>query len=113
VLGREGFVPAGRRGSSPSAEGLVGAELHPLFAAGGLQGTGGQQDSVKETPDFAVGFSSACKQLSKVLSVCRFQWDFWPKAGKPRGVIQKTHVPVPLTLEAFIIHRPPVKLPQS
>ena len=81
---REGFVPAGRRGSSPWGRGLAGAELHPLFAAGGLPGTGGQQDSVKETPDFAVSFSSACKQLSKVLNVCRFQRDLGKtKAGKP------------------------------
>lgn len=81
---RESFVLAGRRGGSPWAGGLMGAELHPLFAAGGLQGTGGQEDTVKETPDFAVSFSSACKQLSKVLNVCRFQWDFGKTlAGKP------------------------------
>lgn len=62
----------------------MGAELHPLFAAGGLQGAGGQQDSVKETPDFAASFSSACKQLSKVLNIGQFQWDFGKtKAGKP------------------------------
>lgn len=52
-----------------------------------LLGSGEQeerQDSVKETPDFAVCFSSACKELSKVLNVCRFQWDFGKtKAGKP------------------------------
>lgn len=88
----------------------VGAELHPLFAAGG---TGGQQDSVKETPDFAVSLSSVCKQPSKVLNVCRFHWDFSKtKAGKPGGVIQKTHFLVQLTLEVFKIYRP-VKLPQS
>lgn len=60
-----------------------GCSSAPTLAAGGLQGAGGQQESVKETPDFAVSLSSACKQLSKVVNVCRFQWDFGQaKAGK-------------------------------
>lgn len=82
---REGFVPAGRRGSSPWAGG-VSWELSSIPCLL-LLGSGEQeerQDSVKETPDFAVCFSSACKELSKVLNVCRFQWDFGKtKAGKP------------------------------
>lgn len=41
----------------------------------------------KETPGFATSFSFACKQLSKVLNICRFQWDFSKtKIGKPPGV---------------------------
>lgn len=87
MLERKGFVPADRSVSSPWARDLVGAELHPSFATGELQGTGGHQDSVKETPGFAISFSSACKQLSKVLNVCRFQWDFGrTNADKPPGV---------------------------
>lgn len=63
-------------GSSPCSLGLMGAELHFLFAAGKLQGTGifrmffiNQQDSVKEIPDSAVSFSSVCKQLCNFLNV--------------------------------------------
>lgn len=87
MLERKDFVPADRSVRSPWARVLVGAELHPSFAAGGLQGTWGYQDSVKETPGFAISFSSAYKQLSKVLNVCRFQWYFSKtKADKPPGV---------------------------
>lgn len=86
MLERKDFVPAGRSASSPWARLLLGAELHPLSAAGRLQGTGGHQDSVKETPGCAISFSSACKELSKVLNVYRFQWDFCKtKANKPPG----------------------------
>lgn len=65
----------------------MGTELHPSFAASRLQGRGGHQDSVKGTPGFATSFSFACKQLSKVFNICRFQWRFSKtKIGKAPGV---------------------------
>lgn len=72
-----GLGASSSTGSSPCSLGLTGAELHFLFAAGKLQGTGifrmffiNRWDSVKEIPDSAVSFSSACKQLCNFLNVC-------------------------------------------